>query len=176
MNPLPFARTAVLCAGLLAGGLLSGAPARSADADKPDKAAVERARDTAKMLDDLYKNYVVDITKTYVRAQEKTPAATVTKRVFKAMHDKGWHTGRLVDATGKPFNEANAPKTAFEKKAVMQIKAGKGYFDEVGTRDGKPVLRVATVVPVVMKECMTCHSDHKMGDVLGALIYEVPIK
>ena len=41
----------------------------------------------------------------------------------------------------------NAPKTEFEKQAVAKIKTGKPYFEEVGTKDGKPVLRAATRVP-----------------------------
>jgi hypothetical protein len=161
----------------LAGFFLWSAGRMTADEKSaPDKAAVDRARETAKMLDDLYKNYVVQITATYVGAQEKTPAAHVTKQVFKAMAAKGWHTGRLVDATGTPLRSANAPTSAFEKQAIPKIKAGTPYVEEVGTDQGKPVLRVATVVPVVMKQCIACHPGTKEGDVLGALVYEIPIK
>jgi hypothetical protein len=142
----------------------------------PDKAAVERARTTVRLLDDLHKGYVVYITDTYVKAQEKTPAARVAKKVFKHMEEKGWGSGRLVDATGNPINEKNVPKTDFEKRAVAKLKKGQAYFDEVATRKGKPVLRAATPVPVVMNQCITCHPGYKKGDLLGALIYEVPIK
>src|SRR5579884_2448064 len=87
------------CLGLFL--LNQGRPsARADDAPAPSKEAVERARATAQMLDDLYKNFVVEITGTYVRAQERTPAAKVAKKIFTAMHDKGWHRGRLVDASG----------------------------------------------------------------------------
>ena len=41
---------------------------------------------------------------------------------------------------------------------------------------GKPVLRAATIVPAVMKQCTTCHEGKKEGDLLGALVYEVPIR
>ena len=147
-------------------------------ADKPqvDEAALERARTTVKMLDDLHKGYVVNITATYVEGQDKAPAAKVAKKVFKHMEAKGWGTGRLVDATGEPINKDNAPRTDFEKRAIAQLKTGKPYYDEVASRDGKPVLRAATVVPVVMKQCLACHEGHKEGDLIGALVYEVPIK
>jgi hypothetical protein len=145
-------------------------------ADKPEDAAVARARDTVKLLDDLHKGYVVNITATYVDAQDKTPAAKVAKKVFQHMEKSGWGTGRLIDATGEPLNVSNAPKTDFEKKAITAIKGGKPYFDEVGTKDGKPVLRAATIVPVVMKQCIACHPGKKEGELLGALVYEVPIK
>src|SRR5262249_40712267 len=167
----------VAVAGLAGAVLLSrGVPAFGADGAAPDKEAVARARTTVQMLDDLYKGYVVHITDTYVRAREIKPAASVTKKVFKHMETKGWHTGRLVDATGEPVNRANLPRTDFEKRAVQKMKQGKDYFDEVGEKDGKPVLRAATRVPVVMKACIACHPGKKEGDLLGTLVYEVPIR
>ncbi len=149
---------------------------RAADADKPSRAAVENARTTVKMLDDLYKNFVVQITDTYVKAEEKKPAAGVVKKVFKAMVEKGWPYARLIDATGNPVNRNNLPKTAFEKAAVAKLKAGRAYYEEVGTDNGKPVLRAATKVPVVMKQCITCHPGTKEGQLLGAIVYTVPIR
>ncbi|HZZ77081.1 MAG TPA: DUF3365 domain-containing protein [Gemmataceae bacterium] len=159
--------------GLACLALRDDAPAQ--DAKGPDKAAVERAREQVKMLDDLYKNAVVSITNTYVADQASNPAATVAKEVFQAMHKKGWHHSRLLDATGKPKNKANVAKTEFEKKAVAEIKAGKGYYEEIAKVDGKDVLRAATVVPVVLQQCAVCHGK-KEGTVLGAITYEVPIK
>jgi mono/diheme cytochrome c family protein len=81
----------------------------------------------------------------------------------------------LIDATGKPKNKANVAKTDFEKKAVTEMNAGKGYYEEIAQVDGKDVLRVATVVPVVLQQCAVCHGKKK-GDVLGAIVYEIAIK
>jgi hypothetical protein len=171
----------VVCgvAVLLAAGavlLMRQRPAFSEEKATVDEAAIARARDTVHMLDDIHKNYVVQITATYVKAQETTPAAKVTKKVFAAAEEKGWHAGRLLDATGEPLNKANAPKSDFEKRAIDKIKGGKAYYDEVGEKNGKPVLRAATIVPVVMDQCIVCHPGHKKGELLGALVYEVPIK
>jgi hypothetical protein len=141
----------------------------------PDKAALERTREKVKMLDDAYKFAVVSITKNYVEQQSDAPAATVAKEVFAAMHKKGWHFSRLIDATGKPRKKENLPRTDFEKKAAAAMKEGKGYYEEVGEKDGKPILRAATVVPAVMKQCAVCHGG-KEGRVLGAITYELLIK
>jgi hypothetical protein len=149
--------------------------AQVGDAKKPSSAEIERTRETVKMLDDLYKSAVVSITDRYVDQQSDTPAAAVAKEVFEAMHKKGWHTARLVDASGKPKNKDNLPQSDFEKKAAAEIKAGKAYYEELGEKDGKPVLRAATVVPAVMKQCVVCHGK-KQGEVLGAIVYEMPIK
>jgi hypothetical protein len=128
------------------------------------------------MLDDMYKSAVVHITKTYVNARERTPAAAAAKLMFKDMAAKGWHNARLIDATGEPSSRANLPKSAFEKKAVERLKAGQDYYEEVATKDGKPVLRAATPVPAVMAACTTCHPHVKEGQLMGALVYELPIK
>jgi hypothetical protein len=168
------AMAAALAALVLAGSL--HVPAGTQDKAGPDKAAVERTRDTVKLIDSLYKNYVVEITATYVGEKKQPPAARVTQRVFKAMHKGGFHSARLVDGTGDPVNPDNAPANEFEKKAIAAIKGGKPYFDEVATVDGKNVLRAATIVPVVMKQCIVCHPGHKEGDLLGAIVYELPIK
>jgi hypothetical protein len=164
---------AVVVAGVAAVVL---GPRSRAEKPKVDEAALERTRTTVRMLDDLHKGYVVTITATYVEGQDKAPAAKVAKKVFKHMEEKGWGSGRLVDATGEPANPGNRPKSDFEKAAVEQLKKGKTYYDEVGTKDGKPVLRAATPVPVVMKQCSACHLGKKEGELLGALVYELPIK
>jgi hypothetical protein len=168
---------AVTGAVLLSGSRGPGAADAAEQAPKtgPDKEAVERTREQVKMLDDLYKTAIVGMTKTYVHQQLDTPAAIVAAEVFDAMKKKGHHAARLVDASGKPKSKTNLPDTDFEKKAVKVIKGGKAYYDEVGEKDGKPVLRAATVVPAVMKTCATCHGV-KEGTLLGAVVYELPIK
>ena len=167
----------VLVLGFLAIGIFSIRPLAvvAADQKAPDPAAVERTREQVKMLDDLYKIAVVGITETYVNQQDDTPAATVAKKLFAAMHKKGHHFTRLIDVTGKPKNKDNDPESEFELKAAKAIKGGKTHIDEIGEKDGKPILRAATVVPAVVKQCAQCHNV-KEGTVLGALIYELPIK
>lgn len=140
-----------------------------------DKAAVERTREQTQMLDDLYKTAVVGMTEVYGSKQAAKPAAVVAGMVFEAMKKKGWHNARLVDASGDPKNEDNVAKTDFEKKAVKAIKDGKKTFEELGEADGKPVLRTATVVPAVLKSCARCHGVEE-GDLLGTIVYELPIK
>lgn len=144
--------------------------------ESPDAKAIERTRAQVQMIDDLYKNFVVSITATYVSAEENVPAAKVAMKVFDAMHKKGWHKARLIDASGDPVRKANLPKTPFEKAAVAQLKKGKTYYEEIGSDNGQSVLRAATIVPVVMKQCITCHQGKKVGDLIGAIVYEVPIK
>lgn len=167
-------RMRMAAAGLVAVTVL-GVNTTGADTKEPDKAALERTREQVKMLDDLYKTAVVGMTEVYGAKQSAKPAAVVAGLVFDAMKKKGWHTARLVDATGDPKNEENVAKTDFEKKAVKAMQDGKTTYEEVAEADGKPVLRTATVVPAVLESCAKCHGVKK-NDLLGTIVYELPIK
>jgi hypothetical protein len=170
-------RWIVLAVALVGLGVWSQLPGAAQEKNAPDAAALERTRAAVKMLDDMTKGYVVFVTATYVRAQEAVPAAHVAKKVYQYMGEKGHFTGRLLDASGKPFNQDNLAKSDFEKNAVAAIKGGKAYYDEVGTdKNGKHVLRAATIVPAVMKQCVVCHTNVKEGELLGVLTYELPIR
>ena len=138
--------------------------------------ALERTREQVKMLDQIYKNAVVSITKRYVGTQDEQPAIMVAQDVFGAMKKQGWHSAKLVDATGDPMSESNAPKTEFEKEAARAVDSGKSYFERVVGKGNDRRLLAATVVPVVMQKCADCHNHKKVGDVLGFIRYDVPIK
>lgn len=146
------------------------------DVKKPDARSIEHARQIVQVADNMHKAYVIHVTGTYVRAQETVPAAQIARKVYRHMDDNKFFSGRLVDASGKPINTDNAPKTEFEKKAVTAIQKGAKYFEEVGVKDGQPVLRAGTIVPSVMKQCSVCHTGTKEGDLLGVLTYEVPLR
>ncbi|KHE91005.1 MAG: DUF3365 domain-containing protein [Candidatus Scalindua rubra] len=134
-----------------------------------------RAREKVRMLDDVYKTFIVLITAEYVDDPSVLPAATLTKRVFESMSRKGWNKARLLDATGTPFNPDNNPRDKFERDAIKAMISGESYFEKVEKVDGKDSLRAATSVRAVMKGCIYCHPDKKVGDLLGAISYSIRI-
>ncbi len=151
---------------------------RAADAGKPD-AALERTRKLVRMLDDLYKNAIVLITKHYVEENSDLPAGEAFKALFATMREKGWHEVRLLDATGDPIVDENLPQDDFEREAIRQLKAGKPYYDQVVDRQGERYLRAATAIPVVMEKCTMCHDNYKnvkKGEAIGALGYYLKIE
>ncbi len=155
------------------------AQSRSADQPKVDPAALERARKQVRMLDDLYKTAVVLITEHYVHEEDDVAAGTAARLLFGAMKEKGWHEARLIDATGEPYEEKNAPADEFEKSAIARLKKGETFVDAVIEKNGKPYLRAATPVPVVMEKCIMCHAHYKnveKGQPIGAVGYIVPIE
>src|SRR3954470_5827547 len=92
-------------------------------ADKAsDDAAVARTRKQVLMLDDLYKTAIVLITEHYVDESSDLAAGAAFQKLFEAMKAKGHHEVRLLDGTGEPYNEKNAPRDAFEKDAIKALK------------------------------------------------------
>ena len=155
------------------------AQSRSADKSKVDPAALERTRKQVRMLDDLYKTAVVLITEHCVKKEDDVAAGTAARLLFAAMKEKGWHEARLLDATGEPYEEKNLPADEFEKSAIAQLKTGKTFVDAVIEKDGKPYLRAATPIPVVLEKCIMCHAHYKnveKGQIIGAVAYIVPIE
>ena len=140
---------------------------------------LERTRDQVRMLDDLYKTAIVLITDKYVEDKDSYPAGGLATKLFGAMQEKGWHDVRLLDATGDPIRKKNAASDDFEKAALAELKAGKGWYEKVVKSEGKRYLRVATPVPVVSKKCIYCHehyADAKEGEPIGAIGYRLEIK
>jgi hypothetical protein len=141
--------------------------------------ALERTRKTVRMLDDLYKTAVVLITEHYVDGKDTLPAGSAAIALFDAMKKEGWHEVRLLDATGKPYEEKNLPKDEFEKTAVEQLRQGKQYHEQVVERGKDLYLRAATPIPVVLKKCTMCHEHYKEakpGEAIGALSYTIKIE
>lgn len=148
------------------------------DAKKSADPAVERARKTVRMLDDIYKSAIVLVTTHYVRDDKDLPAGSAFKELFEMVKEKGWHEVSLLDASGEPINTENIPAEGFEAEAIAKIKAGEPYYDRVEEKNGKRVLRAATAIPVVMQKCVMCHENYKQagkGVAIGALGYVMPI-
>lgn len=154
----------------------SALEATAAPAKPPADAALERTRRQVKMLDDLYKTAIVFMTNTYVHDDGDVAAGEIARELFEAMREKGWHDARLIDGTGEPINDENVPQEGFERQAMEKILAGEKYVEQVTEEEGKGYLRAATLVPAVNQKCILCHPGSKVGDVLGAVSYKLPIE
>ncbi len=149
------------------------------DQPKVDPEALAQARDTVKMLDDVYKSAIVVFTDKFVTKEGDVPAGAFAVPWMEEVSKHGTHKVRLIDVTGEPIDEKNTAKSDFEKAAVKKIKAGESYVEETATIDGKLVLQAATSVPVVMEKCVMCHPNYEQvpqGQSIGAITYEFPLK
>jgi len=133
------------------------------------------ARRETKMLDTLYKTAIVSVTQTYVEDDSSTAAITTFQPVLKAMKDGKWHEVRLVDGLGEPINPDNAPKDAFEKRAIKEMLAGMEVVDEVEMIDGQEFLRTMTILPMALDKCVLCHENYRGKKIVGGVSFQVPL-
>lgn len=153
--------------------------AAASTAAASEKAAIDRARQTVKMLDDIYKGGIVKITDKYVTEDSEIPAGTAFKEIFAIAKDKGWHEARLLDVTGTPYNDENVAIDDFEIRAVKKIADGTGFYEEIEEADDGKYFRAMTAIPVVMEKCIWCHSNYEDlpdGQAIGAMGYRLKIE
>jgi len=168
-------RRNVLVGTTMIAGLAVALASRAAGPTEPGL-TVEQARREVRLLDDLYKTAIVYMNDVYVEDANSVAAGETARDLFAAMKAKGWHEARLVDATGKPLNDENAPANEFEKAAIKKILDGETYVDQVVSENDRNYLRAATLVPVVNDKCVICHPGNKVGGVMGAVSYKIPLK
>lgn len=137
--------------------------------------AVERAKKTVRMIDEMYKTFIVLVTKEYVTDPTMFSALILSKRIFEAMSKKGWHEARLLGTDETPHNPDNSPKDGFERDAVKALVSGQNYYEKVERVEGKYYLRSATSVIAVMEGCKICHPGKKVGDLLGGISYRISV-
>jgi len=154
-------------------------PAQDNSKRDTDKPAVQRAKSTVKMLDNIFKQTIVLITDKYVHDEDDFAAGSAAVLLFNNISDAGENKVRLIDATGDPYDADNVAKDDFEKRGVEKLKAGADVHEQVVTKEGKSYLRSLTPVPVVMDKCVMCHAhyaDADSGEPIGAISYTVPIR
>ncbi|WP_182866858.1 c-type heme family protein [Rhodopirellula sp. JC639] len=172
---------ACLCAAVFAASIAPAVASaqESEPSAAPKKKAVQRARGTVKMLDNIFKQTIVMVTDKYVHDESDFAAGSAAVLLFKNISESGDNKVRLIDATGDPYEIENVAKDDFEKAGIKKLKAGAEGHEQVVTIDGKPFLRSLTPVPVVMQKCVMCHShyaDAKKGEPIGAISYTVAIE
>ena len=150
----------------------------AADTTKNDL-PLERARKTVELLNDIYVNVVILITKAYVENEDSYPAGRAAKLLFKAVKKAGHPETRLIDATGEPYSSTNVAKDTFEKEAIIKLIEGASRYENVEINGDNRILRAATAVPIVSSKCIICHPNYskiKKGKPVGVLVYTVPIE
>lgn len=151
----------------------------NAPASGPDKVAVERARKTTAMLDNIYKQTVVLVTDKYVNDVDDFAAGSAAVLLFENISKSGSHQVRLIDASGEPYDPENTAQDDFEREGIKQLKQGSTSVEEVVNKDDQFYLRTLTPVPVVMDKCIMCHEhygDAKKGEPIGAISFTLPIE
>ncbi len=99
--------------------------------------------------------------------------ATATQEIGQELAGQGVYQARLV--SDQPMNSANAPKDAFEKKAIELINNGADSFSDIQVVDGVPTFLRASADRASVEACINCHAGKSLGDVVGMLSVAIPM-
>ncbi|MBI4299500.1 MAG: DUF3365 domain-containing protein [Chloroflexi bacterium] len=73
-----------------------------------------------------------------------------------------------------PVNPNNKPSSDFERNALRAFAEGKSEYTGINVEQGRKLFQ--RVTPEVASEaCLTCHTNAKVGDVLGGLVVNIPV-
>jgi len=99
--------------------------------------------------------------------------ATATQEIGQELAGRGMYQARLV--SDQPMNPANAPKDAFEIRAMELIKNGAASFSDMQVINGVPTFLRASSDRASVEACVNCHVGKKIGDVIGMLSVAIPM-
>ncbi len=174
---------------VIVGGVLSGQEAKvnepapslkppspaSSPAPPSLQASVAAARERAKMLHDLYATTLEVMHRHYFRQDGSVLPARAMEDVFAEMAGMSGIYANWISVNTKPMSINHEPTTDFEKKAAVELAAGKPDYEYIG----KAVYRRATPIPLG-SNCVGCHT--KMFSALpktprfAGLVISIPLK
>ena len=99
--------------------------------------------------------------------------ATATQEIGQELAERGVYQARLV--SDHPMNPANAPKDAFEAKAMELINNGADSVSDVQVINGVPTFLRASADRASVEACVNCHAGKNLGDVIGMLSVAIPM-
>ena len=99
--------------------------------------------------------------------------ATATREMAETLAGEGMFTARVISAT--PLNPANKPNGSWEEQAIKSLAAGEKEVMTVETAGGIPTFRRMTPDIIQNQACIACHTDKKMGEMVGAVSVAIPL-
>jgi methyl-accepting chemotaxis protein/hemoglobin-like flavoprotein len=100
--------------------------------------------------------------------------ATATREMSEQMSRLGLYTARVISRT--PLNPVNSPLGAFEEDAIRALEAGAAESIRLEPVKGVLMFRRMTPDVISSQACLGCHTDKKMGDIVGAVSVQVPME
>ncbi len=114
------------------------------------------------------------VTKDHAENPKAVPLpATAMREIGEILGRDGIFSSRFVSAT--PLNPNNVPKDKFEEDAIKAIMSGAESYARVEEMRGESTYRRATPDKATVAACIGCHTDKKVGDVLGVLTVSFPM-
>ena len=99
--------------------------------------------------------------------------ATATREMSEELSRLGFYTARVISQ--KPLNPANSPQGPFEEEAIRALEAGATESIRVEEVNGAIMFRRMTPDIIKNQACIGCHTDKKMGEMVGAVSVQIPM-
>jgi methyl-accepting chemotaxis protein len=100
--------------------------------------------------------------------------ATATREMSEQLSQLGFYTARVISRT--PLNSANRAQDPFEEEALRALEAGATESIRVEPVKGVLMFRRMTPDIISSQACIGCHTDKKMGDMVGAVSVQIPME
>jgi methyl-accepting chemotaxis protein len=108
------------------------------------------------------------------RAPDTVPLpATATREMAESLAKEGIFNARVISDT--PINPANRPAPGFEEQAIKALAAGEKEAFTVEPVNGVLTFRRMTPDIVQNQACISCHTDKKLGEMVGAVSVSIPL-
>jgi hypothetical protein len=138
-------------------------------------AAIDAARERAKLLHDVYSTTLDTLHHYYFRHDTAVVPARAMEDVFEKMARLSGGVANWISVNTKAMSVNHEPATAFEKKAAAELSAGKDVYEEIGKR----VYRRVAAIPLG-SNCVGCHtnmfSDASKSSRVAGLVISIPLK
>lgn len=142
--------------------------------DAKDRVAVEVARDRAKLMHDIYAATLEVMHHRYFRGERTTVPARALEEVFSEIKLQSKAEARWISVNMPAMSIDHEPSNDFEKKAALEIAAGKPEVEVVA--DG--YYRRASPIPLT-GGCVSCHGgffrEPSKTPKFAGLIISVPV-
>jgi len=99
--------------------------------------------------------------------------ATATREMAEILAKEGIFNARVISQT--PLNQANLPTPGFEERAIKALASGEKESSTVEPVNGVMTFRRMTPDIIQNQACIGCHTDKKMGDMVGAVSVAIPL-
>ena len=99
--------------------------------------------------------------------------ATATREISEQLSQLGFYSARVISRT--PLNPANSAQGTFEEEALRALEAGATESIRIEPVKGVMMFRRMTPDIITSQACIGCHTDKKMGDMVGAVTVQIPM-
>ncbi|MEO5954592.1 MAG: methyl-accepting chemotaxis protein, partial [Nitrospiraceae bacterium] len=100
--------------------------------------------------------------------------ATATREISEELSQLGFYRARVISKT--PLNPANSAQDAFEEEGLRALEAGATESIRTESVKGAMMFRRMTPDIITSQACIGCHTDKKMGDMVGAVSVQIPME